>query len=103
MSNVFHSLPQVQNHLCSLRGDQPHSGQRMRGGSDSPGFLSSSSSRSKTTDDLELLVFSFHLFGRYGKGLARDSKASFRQELNDTRLVVAPHDSEHSRSCSGAN
>ena len=30
VSNVFHSLPQVQNHLSSLWGDQPHSGQRMR-------------------------------------------------------------------------
>jgi len=30
-SKVFHSQPQVQNyHLLSLRGDQQHSGQRMR-------------------------------------------------------------------------
>ena len=29
MSRVFHSCPQVQNHLSSFRGDQPHSGQRM--------------------------------------------------------------------------
>ena len=28
MSNVFHWLPHVHNHLSSLRGDQPHSGQR---------------------------------------------------------------------------
>jgi hypothetical protein len=28
VSNVFHSLPQVQNHLSSLRGDQPHNGHR---------------------------------------------------------------------------
>ena len=48
VSNVFHSLPQVQDHLSSLRGDQSHSGQRMRGGSDSAGFLSSSSSRAGT-------------------------------------------------------
>jgi len=34
VSKVFHSSPQVQNHLSSLRGDQPQSGQRMRGGSD---------------------------------------------------------------------
>jgi hypothetical protein len=31
VSNVFHSQPQVQDHLSSLRGDQPQSGQRMRG------------------------------------------------------------------------
>ena len=30
MSNVFHSCAQVQNHLSSLRGDQPHCGHRMR-------------------------------------------------------------------------
>jgi hypothetical protein len=45
-------LPQVQNHLSSLRGDQPQSGQRMRGGSDSLGFLSSSIWRSGTTTGL---------------------------------------------------
>jgi hypothetical protein len=67
---VFHPQPQVQNHLSFFRGDQPHSGHRMRGGSDSPGFFSSSSPRSKTTDDLQLLVYSFHLFGHYWKGLA---------------------------------
>jgi hypothetical protein len=97
---VFHPQPQVQNHLSFLRGDQPHSGHRMRGGSDSPGFFSSSSPRSKTTGDLQLLVYSFHLFGHYWKGLARDSKSSFRQELSDSRLVVSPHNNEHSRSCS---
>jgi hypothetical protein len=31
VSKVFHSNPQVQNHLSSLRGDQPHRGQRMWG------------------------------------------------------------------------
>src|ERR1700756_5377867 len=50
VSKVFHSFPHSQNHLSSLRGDHPHSGQRMRGGSDSPGFFSSSSSRSNTSD-----------------------------------------------------
>jgi hypothetical protein len=49
VSNVFHSCPQLQDHLSSLRGDQSQSGQQMRGGSDSPDF-SSSSSRSDTTD-----------------------------------------------------
>ena len=39
MSNVLHSLPQVQNHLSSLRGDQPQSGQLMRGGPEAPGLL----------------------------------------------------------------
>jgi hypothetical protein len=39
---VFHSKPQVQNHLSSLRGDRPHRGQRMRGGSDATGFSSRS-------------------------------------------------------------
>jgi hypothetical protein len=48
LSKVFHSLPQVQDHLSSFRGDQPQSGQRMRGGSDAPGFFSSSSSQSGT-------------------------------------------------------
>ena len=43
VSNEFHSCPQVQNHLSSLRGDQPHSGQRMRG---VPGSFSPSRSRS---------------------------------------------------------
>ena len=43
VSNVFHSCPQVHNHLSSLRGDQPHSGQRMRG---VPGSFSPSRSRS---------------------------------------------------------
>jgi hypothetical protein len=42
VSNVFHSCPQSQNHLSSLRGDQPQSGQRMRGGSDVTGFSSRS-------------------------------------------------------------
>ena len=31
VSNVFHSFPQLQDHRSSLRGDQPQSGQRMRG------------------------------------------------------------------------
>ena len=52
MSKVFHSLPQVQNHLSFLRGDQPHSGQRIRGGSDDPVFFSSSSSWSGTINGL---------------------------------------------------
>jgi hypothetical protein len=55
VSNVFHSYPQVQSHLSSLWGDQPHNGQRMRGGSDSPGFLSSSSSRSGTMTGLSAM------------------------------------------------
>jgi hypothetical protein len=29
VSNVFHSFPHVQNHLSSLRGDQPQSVQRI--------------------------------------------------------------------------
>jgi hypothetical protein len=41
---------QVQNHLSSLRGDQAQSGQLMRG---SEGLVLFSSSRSKTTDDLD--------------------------------------------------
>jgi hypothetical protein len=49
---VFHSLPQVQNHVSSFRGDQPQSGQRMRGGSKAPGFFSSSSPRSGTRTGL---------------------------------------------------
>jgi hypothetical protein len=46
VSKVFHSLPHVQNHLSSLRGDQPHSGQRMREPEEL--LLLSSSSRSNT-------------------------------------------------------
>jgi len=30
VSNVFHSLPHVQSHLSSLRGDQPQSGHPSR-------------------------------------------------------------------------
>jgi hypothetical protein len=52
VSNVFHSCPQSQDHRSSLRGDQPQSGQRMRG-SDGFRLFSSSSSRSNTTDDFE--------------------------------------------------
>src|SRR6266699_1927954 len=48
VSNVFHSFPQEQVQRSSLRGDHPHSGQRMRG---PEGLFASSSSRSKTTDD----------------------------------------------------
>lgn len=51
VSNVFHSCPQVQNHLSSLRGEQPQSGQRMREPEES-WLLSSSSSRSRTVDNL---------------------------------------------------
>jgi hypothetical protein len=51
VSNVFHSLPHSQNHLSSFRGDQPQSGQRMRG-LDGSCIFSSSSSRFKTTDHL---------------------------------------------------
>src|SRR5208282_1417532 len=53
VSNVFHCFPQVQNHLSSLRGDQPQSGQRMRG-SDGSLLFSSSSSRSETVDEFEM-------------------------------------------------
>jgi hypothetical protein len=52
VSNVFHPQPQVQNHLSSLRGDQPQRGQRMRGGPDASGFFPSSSSRSGTMTGL---------------------------------------------------
>jgi len=51
VSKVFHSLPQVQNHLSSLRGDQPQSGQRMREPEESS--VESLSSRSKTVDEFE--------------------------------------------------
>jgi hypothetical protein len=54
VSNVFQSLPHSQNHLSSLRGDQPHRGQRIRGGSDLPGFFSFSSSRSGTISGLSV-------------------------------------------------
>ena len=49
MSNVFHSCPQVQNQRSSLRGVQPHSGQRMQG-PDGSRPSCCSGSRSKTTD-----------------------------------------------------
>jgi hypothetical protein len=51
VSNVFHSFPQEQDHRSSLRGDQLHSGHRIRG-SEGSRLFSSSSSRSRTTDDL---------------------------------------------------
>jgi len=51
VSKVFHSLPQVQNHLSSLRGVQTQSGHRIREPEES-WVLSCSTSRSKTTDDL---------------------------------------------------
>ena len=51
MSNVFHRWPQVQDQRSSLRGDQPQSGQRMRGPEGSR-FFFWSGSRSKTTVDL---------------------------------------------------
>ena len=73
MSNVFHSLPQVQNHLSSLRGDQPHSGQRMRG-SDGSRLFSASSSRSNTTDDLKISfkrVCIARTWGDYGRSCGR--------------------------------
>jgi hypothetical protein len=47
VSNVFHSCPQSQTQRSSLRGDQPHSGHRMRG-SDGPWLFSASISRSTT-------------------------------------------------------
>ena len=49
VSNVFHSFPQLQDHRSSLRGDQPHSGQRMRG---PDGSRSCSRSRSGTMTGL---------------------------------------------------
>jgi hypothetical protein len=52
VSKVFHSFLQLQDHLSSLRGDQPQSGQRMRGGSDEPNLPPSSTSRSGTTTRL---------------------------------------------------
>ena len=53
VSNVFHSLPQVQNHLSPLPGDQPQSGLAdARFGE--PALFSFSTSRSKTTDDLAM-------------------------------------------------
>jgi hypothetical protein len=60
-SNVFHSVPHVQKHLSSLLGDQPQSGQRIRGGS-APGFFSSSSSRSGAIVGASVvgLIFSAH-------------------------------------------
>src|ERR1700730_2017822 len=51
VSNVFHEWPQVQDQRSSLRGNQPHSGHRMRGPEGSR-LLAWSGSRSKTTDDL---------------------------------------------------
>jgi hypothetical protein len=49
VSKLFHKWPQVQDHL---RGDQPQSGHRIRGGFDSLGFLSCKSSRSGTVTGL---------------------------------------------------
>jgi L-amino acid N-acyltransferase YncA len=46
---VFHSFPHSQNHLSSLRGDQAHSGQRIRG-PDVSRSRSRSTSRSITVE-----------------------------------------------------
>ena len=54
VSNVFQMCPQAQDQRSSLRGDQPQSGQRMRGGSETPGLFSSSSSRSGTMTGLSV-------------------------------------------------
>jgi hypothetical protein len=84
VSKVFHSLPQVQNHLSSLRGDQPQSGQRMREPEESP-LLSSSSSRSNTTDDLEI---SF-------KGVCTAEHVGFVLERGQPSLQLLPRGTEH--------
>jgi len=53
VSKVFHWHPQSQDQRSSLRGDQPQSGQRMRG-PDSPEVFSSRVSGSMTVADLPL-------------------------------------------------
>ncbi len=85
VTNVFHSCPQEQLQRSSLRGDHPHSGQRMRG---PEGLFASSSSRSKTTDDssrrvADMLVIMSHpslqslVSGSpTGPGFVDDSRAS---------------------------
>lgn len=50
VSKVFHSWPQLQDQRSSLRGDQPQSGQRMRG-LDGSRFFCGSNSGSRTTED----------------------------------------------------
>jgi hypothetical protein len=60
VSNVFHSLPHVHNHLSCLRGDQAQSGQRMREPEGLPVF-SFSTSRSTTTEDVAASSGSGHM------------------------------------------
>jgi hypothetical protein len=55
VSNVFHSLPQVQNHLSSFRGDQPQSGHRI-GDPEESSLLSCLIWSSKSTDFAESLM-----------------------------------------------
>ncbi len=55
MSNVFHEFPHEQDQWSSLRGDQPQSGQRMRGPEVSL-LLSSAGSRSIVTVEVSSAI-----------------------------------------------
>ena len=94
MSKVFHSLPQAQNHLSSLRGDQPHSGQRMRGGSEAPGFFSSSSSRSGTMTGLSatrpICAIMIYPVGWIISSAVRDTFSHFQWKLVAAHLGKLP-------------
>jgi hypothetical protein len=57
VSNVFHWCPQLQAHWSSLPGDQPQSGQRIRGLEGSP-LLSRAGSRSITVEGGRLVSHS---------------------------------------------
>jgi hypothetical protein len=63
VSNVFHSFPQEQDHRSSLRGDQPQSGQRMRG---SDGLWLFSSSRFTTALSATGLMPTYYDLARVG-------------------------------------
>jgi hypothetical protein len=89
VSNVFHCSPQVQNHLSSLRGDQPQSGQRMRG-SDGPWLFSCSTPRSKTTDDWARSSESAHMPRYYDPVRMNGMHANFRSPVSTLNSLTLP-------------
>ena len=96
VSNEFHSCPQVHNHRSSLRGDQPHSGQRMRG-PDGSRLFSFSTSRSGTRVGVSVLGLIPLPQGRQFDGppssLAANSPAEGeRQQYQDKRFICDSQD-----------
>src|SRR5207237_4755097 len=84
VSKVFHPWPHVQDRRSSLRGDQPQSGQRMRG-PEGTLLFSSSRSRSKTTDDLVDSSARAHMphsgLVRFANSTGKGARTASRPEL----------------------